>query len=56
MAPFSLKALSPIISLLPQGMHELIYVLLPTFFARKSEVIMRLKEIQQFIEKEIIIL
>lgn len=40
------------LSKLPQGMHELIYELLPTFFNRKNEILMRLKDIKTFIEKE----
>ncbi|MBI2792813.1 MAG: GNAT family N-acetyltransferase [Gammaproteobacteria bacterium] len=40
------------LSKLPQGMHELIYDLLPVFFNRKNEILMRLKEIKIFIEKD----
>ena len=40
------------LSKLPQGMHELIYDLLPVFFNRKNEILMRLKDIKLFIESE----
>lgn len=40
------------LSKLPQGIHELIYDLLPVFFNRKQEIIARLKDIKTFIEIE----
>lgn len=39
------------LSTIPQGMHELIYDLLPVFYNRKTEIVVRLKEIKLFIEK-----
>ncbi|MGE3318781.1 MAG: GNAT family N-acetyltransferase [Candidatus Berkiella sp.] len=37
---------------LPKGLHELIYDYLPTFYQRKQEILVSLKEIKIFIDKE----
>ncbi|MGD9592057.1 MAG: hypothetical protein AB7V32_06020, partial [Candidatus Berkiella sp.] len=38
---------------LPQGLHALIYELLPEFYNKKKDILLRLKEVQSFIQERI---